>query len=95
MLHPFVDEEEGNGPDEIGDDETVKPGMQFFWEIDMLLCLVKEEVSRDHCEAGGSEVDPEVNDISVERGIYDEQINGPVIDQDNMDDKKADLINVQ
>jgi hypothetical protein len=94
-LHQFVDEKEGHGPDDIGNDETVKTIVYFFAVAEILLCLVKEQVSGDDRQTGRGEIEHEIENVVVVGYVDEEQVYGPMIYEDDMDDQKPDLIDVQ
>ena len=45
IFYADVYDEEGKGPEQVGDYEAVKTGLQFFNIMEVILCLIEEEIA--------------------------------------------------
>ena len=59
-----------------------------------LFCAVEEQVAWKEGEAGWGEIEPNVEDLVIVGGVWEVEVYIPVIDQNDMDDEKSNLIDV-
>jgi hypothetical protein len=94
FLNQVIEEEKGNGPEKIRDDQAAKTGFQFFPEIKFFPGSVKEEISRNHGQGRRGELKHEIDQAFI-HFVHDQRDTAhPVIDQDQVNYKKPYFINV-
>lgn len=72
----------------------MKPGSQFFWKIKMVLCFIKEKITGNKRKRRRRYFEKKIDEGIIKTTLRKIKAVGPVINQDQVDSKKPDLIDV-
>src|SRR6185437_1795674 len=82
-------------PHQIGDHQTADPAFYFPPVFETFSRSVKEKISRNDCQRGGRELKPETNQTVVYSRFDKRPVHHPMVDDDQVDHQKSDLIKVK
>jgi hypothetical protein len=73
----------------------MEAGFHFFAIVQpAILAFIEEQVTGDHSQDRRGKIDKDIGDPVVVRDIQEKQVEAPMIDENQMNDQKPDLIDV-